>query len=192
MNLHKEYTTEIFQLLSKGNFISSNASKDHTGKLYRYISEEDHFELLKTYFALINFNLESGNGYYYFSQISEKDTLREEKILKFERYIDILDLFTSLENPPFVGTRYTITEIAQECLGNPMQKEKLEEIRIGGNKANITDKLREILDFLTADTFLELEDEETETYKVLDSFNYLLEIIKQIEIYGEQALSATE
>ncbi|MEI6949703.1 hypothetical protein V9K67_21125 [Paraflavisolibacter sp. H34] len=192
MKLHKEYTTAIFQLLSRGTFLSANATKDGAGRLYRYISEGDHYDRLKEYFELINLSLESGDGYFYFSSLTEKETLREDKLQRFERYIDILDLLASLETPPSVGTRYTVSDLLQECLVNPRLQEKLDAIRVGSNKQNVIDKLREVLDFLEVDSFLELEDEKTETYKVLDSFHYLLQIVKQIEIYGEQELPAAE
>ena len=32
---------------------------------------------------------------------------------------------------------------------------------------------------------LELEDEKSESYKVLDSYNYLLDVINSIAIYGD-------
>ena len=38
---------------------------------------------------------------------------------------------------------------------------------------------------MSRDSFLELEDEKTESYKVLDSYNYLLDVINSIAIYED-------
>jgi hypothetical protein len=38
---------------------------------------------------------------------------------------------------------------------------------------------------MSRDSFLELEDEKTESYKVLDSYSYLLEIINSVAIYED-------
>ena len=46
-------------------------------------------------------------------------------------------------------------------------------------------KVREICDLMSRDSYLELEDEKTESYKVLDSYAYLLDVINSIAIYEE-------
>ncbi|MBK7817168.1 MAG: hypothetical protein IPJ60_06055 [Sphingobacteriaceae bacterium] len=38
---------------------------------------------------------------------------------------------------------------------------------------------------MSRDSYLELEDEKTESYKVLDSYNYLLDVINSIAIYED-------
>jgi hypothetical protein len=40
---------------------------------------------------------------------------------------------------------------------------------------------------MTRDSFLELEDEQTESYKVLDAYTYLLDMINAISIYEESS-----
>jgi hypothetical protein len=45
--------------------------------------------------------------------------------------------------------------------------------------------VREICDLMSRDSFLEREDEQSETYKVLDSYTYLLDVINAIAIYEE-------
>lgn len=49
----------------------------------------------------------------------------------------------------------------------------------------LSNKVREICDLMSRDSFLEKEDEISENYKVLDSFSYLFEIINAIAIYEE-------
>ena len=67
MNVPKQ-TGEIFELLSKGEFICSNASDDRTRKLYDIIDDKDNFEALTEYFDAINFKLERGDEFFYFSK----------------------------------------------------------------------------------------------------------------------------
>jgi len=38
---------------------------------------------------------------------------------------------------------------------------------------------------MARDSFLELEDEQTESYKVLDAYTYLMDVINAIAIYEE-------
>ena len=52
-------------------------------------------------------------------------------------------------------------------------------------------KVREICDLMSRDSFLEREDEASETYKVLDSFSYLLDVINAIAIYEETDSNST-
>ena len=49
--------------------------------------------------------------------------------------------------------------------------------------------MSEICDLMTRDSFLEREDEESETYKVLDSYSYLMDIINAIAVYEESGNS---
>lgn len=55
-------TAEIFEILSKGGFISSDSTNPNIRQLYTVI--EDNQSELYDFFAAINFILESGNEYY--------------------------------------------------------------------------------------------------------------------------------
>ena len=54
-----KHTSEIFELLSKGQFICSNSGKDNIRKLYNIIDE--NFDDLYDYFKSINLVLERGD-----------------------------------------------------------------------------------------------------------------------------------
>lgn len=176
-------TAEIFNLLSRGYFISDKGSHANSGKLYRIIKRADNFKILKEHYSTIGFSLESGDGYYYFSKPDENVKNIESKILAFERYIDILDLFTSLENKITIGSRFRISKIVEECSVTPRLKEKLQ--KIAAKSENFHEKVKDIIEGLARESFIELEDEIDGTYKVLDSFNYLIEIVSQIKIYSD-------
>jgi hypothetical protein len=177
MNLPKQ-TAEIFSILSKGNFISSNGSQ---GKLFDVIHHEDTFNLLKIYFGHIGYEMERGHNYFYFTQ-EEANTLVEKKLEQFAHYIDIMDFFSCMDTKPVVGTRYRVTQIAEECYANERLKQKLFAL---SRKDKLTDKVAEIADYLSAGSFFEKEDEDT--YKVMDAIHYLEHIISLITIDDDGA-----
>lgn len=61
-----KYTSEIFQRLSNGKFISANSIDPMNRSLYRDIEEnqQDYTD----YFSQIDFLLCAGDGYFYFSR----------------------------------------------------------------------------------------------------------------------------
>ena len=85
-------TAEIYEILSKGQFISSNSSVESVRKLFGVI--EDNFTELSRYFSVINFTLERGDEYFYFSRPESRADL-ERKIESAYKWIDILDFFNT-------------------------------------------------------------------------------------------------
>lgn len=181
MNNIPKQTPEIFATLSRGNFISSNGSK---GKLYDIISFENNFEILKEFFSHTGYTLEHGFNYYYFSQPDEPNLVIEKKLEQFAYYIDVMDFFSSMDQKPTVGTRYRITQIAEECFSNERLKQKIFAL---SRREKMVDKVGEIANDLAQAGFFEQEDEDT--YKVMDAIHYLEQVITLISIDedGEQA-----
>ncbi len=181
-------THEIFTIMARGNFISSNGTRDGMNRLYDIINNPENFERLQAYFNVIRYNIERGNNYFYFSKLNEPNSELEKKLERFERYIDIVDLLASMDNKITIGSRFRPTEIAEECNANVRLKQKLQKIPLYRSET-LHNKVREICELMSRDSFLELEDEKTETYKVLDSYNYLLDIINAIAIYDDTGSS---
>jgi len=172
-NIPKQ-TAEIFNILTKGLFISSNGSQ---ARLYEILNDELHHTVLKDYFSHIGFSLETGYNYFYFSQADESAGTIERKLEQFAHFIDILDFFSCLDSKPVPGTRYRISQVAEECYTNERLKQKIFAL---SRKDKLIDKVAEIADYLANSGFLEKEDEEL--YKVLDSIHYLEQIISMITI----------
>lgn len=177
-------THEIFNILARGHFISSNGTKDGMNRLYDIINDPQNFEKLQDYFSVLKYKIERGNNYFYFSKINEPPSITEKKLESFEKYIDIIDLFASLDNKITIGSRFRPSEMAEECNANVRLKQKLAKIPLYRSE-NFLNKIREICDMLARDSFLELEDENAETYKVLDAYAYLLDVINAITIFGQ-------
>ncbi|HRH10295.1 MAG TPA: hypothetical protein PLU73_02220 [Bacteroidia bacterium] len=184
-NLPKQ-THEIFAIMARGHFISSNGTKDGMGRLYDIINNPENFDRLQAYFNVIRYNIERGNNYFYFSKINEANSIIEQKLETFERYIDVIDLFASMDNKITIGSRFRPSEIAEECNANVRLKQKLQKIPMYRSET-LLNKVRDICNLMTRDSFLELEDEQSESYKVMDAYTYLLDMINAISIYEESS-----
>lgn len=174
-------TAEIFTILREGKFISSNGKY---ARLFDIIKTENNYSLLRNYFEQINLFLEEGDGYFYFSQHEEILQNRERKILQLEKYIDILDFFSCREEKLRPGISFRLSKIAEECNDNPRLKPKLQQMDPGSRP--LIEKLRRIANDLENESFIEKVDEEDESYKVLDAFNYLEKLIAKISIYEDE------
>ena len=177
-------THDIFAIMARGHFISSNGTKDGMNRLYDIINEPENFDNLQNYFSVIKYRIERGNNFFYFSKVDEINSIVEKKLETFEKYIDIIDLFASMDNKITIGSRFRTGALAEECNANVRLKQKLQKIPLYRSET-LHNKVREICDLMSRDSFLEREDEASETYKVLDSYAYLLDVINAIAIYEE-------
>lgn len=180
-----KYTSEIFDVLRRGHFICSNSPDDHIQTLYKVLEDEAVFEDLYNYFLQINYILEHGNEYFYFSR-SEKNTDLDRKLGKAFEWIDILDFLKTFDSAFDVGFRFTPSAITNQLKNNADLKNKLNNLKkIGANKKSHSDRIQKLIEKLEKDNFISLENEIEETYKVLTSFNYLKDLISIINIPEE-------
>lgn len=174
-------TANIFKILSKGQFISSNSSDKNISNLYNIIEDDENFDNLYDYFININFVLEKGNEYFYFSRPENKIDL-EKKIEKAFEWIDIIDFFKTYDNAFSVGYRFSPSELLVRIKTDAELETKLDGLKKHTDKTKHQDILDKILKKLIDDTYIELENEITHQYKVLASFNYLEQLILTINI----------
>ncbi len=178
-----DHTATIFDYLQKGQFISSNSTNEDIRNLYDMI--DDDFEALSVYFAQIGYTLERGNEYFYFSRTEPRITL-EQKILRAYYWIDVLDLFKTYDETFGPGYRFQPEQILVEANINVMLQNKLDGIRKHFSDKDVRKEVLEnMIRQLTRDSFLELENEKTNTYKVMSSWNYLERLIESINIYDD-------
>lgn len=124
MNIPRQ-TAQLFEMLSKGQFINANSSDDTERKLYNVLDDEGNYDILYNYFRQINFILEKGNGYYYFSRIEAKSDL-ERKIEQAFKWIDILDFFKTFDNAFGPGFRFSLSDILVQLNLNAELKTKVD------------------------------------------------------------------
>lgn len=186
MNTPK-YTAEIFEILSKGQFISSNSTDRFIRTLYTIIDEDDNFEFLFNYFKSIHFVLEKGDQYFYFSRKESKVNL-ERKLEIAYKWIDILDFLKTFDNAFGPGFKFSPSEISIRLDVDVDLKTKLKGLRrFAPKKSSYIDIIKKVIETLEKDHFVELEDHATQTYKVLSSFSYLEQLILTINIPEEIA-----
>ncbi len=73
MNVPRQ-TAQIFEILSKGQFICSNSSDVEIKRLYDLLDEEENYEKFVQLFPADNFTLEKGDGFFYFSRVETELT----------------------------------------------------------------------------------------------------------------------
>jgi hypothetical protein len=153
--------------------------------LYSIIDEDDNYTELYEYFKKINLILERGNQYYYFSRKETKVNL-ERKLEYLFKWIDIIDFFKTYDSSFDSGYRFIPSDILVSLKTDAELKSKLDAIKKHTNgRENYSDIIKRTLDSLVRDNFLEIEDELSNTYKVLSSFKYLEELILLINIPEE-------
>ena len=181
MSLPKQ-TAAIFEKLSKGQFICSNAGNDDERRWYNVIDE--FYDDLYEYFLAINFKLERGNEFFYFTRNEAKADL-ERKIEAAYKWIDIIDFFKTFESTFGAGYRFTPSDLLVRVNVDATLKNKLESLKKYTKEDTYMNSILKIIDILRRDNFVELENEITNMYKVLTSFAYLEELILSINIPTE-------
>lgn len=171
-------SAEVFEILSKGQFICSNSGRDLVRKLYNAINND--FDAFYMYFAGINLILEEGDEYYYFVSTDNRADL-ERKLEIAMKWIDIIDFLKTFDNG--FGFRFRPSSILVRLSVDADLKNKLEGLKkYAGGKEKHAEIISKILDKLEKDNFIEVENEMTEEYKTLASFAYLEQLILNINI----------
>jgi len=178
-------TSEIFEILRRGRFICSNSPDDQIRMLYNVLEEGETFNELQKYFHHINYHLEHGNEYFYFTRLESNSNL-DRKLNKAFGWIDLLDFLKTFDPSFDIGFRFSPSEITNQLKNNADLKNKLDNLkRIGVDKKNYSERVKKVIEQLVKDDFVALENEMNETYKVLTSFNYLKELVTAINIPEE-------
>lgn len=171
------YTKEIFDILSKGGFISQNSISQQRAHLYDVI--EDDFQKYQEYFSGIGFLLEGGNGYYYFSRTESKVDLTD-KIQRFAEWLDRLDFLKTFNNTFGSGFTFRKSSILEKFSSDIELKEKAKNLYTD-TKTN-EEKIDKLISDLDKQGFVELENELDSTYKVTAAFRYIEELIDCLTI----------
>jgi hypothetical protein len=181
MNIPKQ-TAEVFELLSRGQFLCSDSADDDKRRLYNVV--DNAFEELSNYFAAIDFALEKGDEYFYFSRKETKADL-ERKIEQAYRWIDIVDFFKAFNNAFGAGFRFTPSDIEVQLRMDANLKDKLEALRRITGDGSYQERIKRIIHELVSYSYAELENEITQQHKVVASFKYIEHLIVSISISEE-------
>ena len=171
------YTKEIFEILSKGGFISQNSISQQRSHLYDAI--EDDFQSYRDYYEGIGFLLEGGNGYYYFSRTENKVELAD-KVQRLAAWIDRLDFLKTFNSTFGSGFTFRKPNILEKFSSDIELKEKAR--RLYTDLKTNDEKMDKLIADLDRQGFIELENELDGTYKVTAAFHYIEELIDCLTI----------
>lgn len=179
------YTKEIFEILSRGGFISQNSISPQRTHLYDAI--EDDFQQYQEYFEGIGFLLEGGNGYYYFSRSESKVELAD-KVQRMTDWIDRIDFLKTFNTAFGSGFSFRKSNILEKFSSDIELKEKARHLYTE-LKTN-DDKIDKLIGDLDRQGFVELENELDSTYKVTAAFHYIEELIDCLTIIDTETEQA--
>ena len=171
------YTKEIFEILSKGGFISQNSISQQRAHLYDAI--EDDFQQYQEYYDGIGFLLEGGNGYYYFSRSESKMDLAD-KVQRLATWIDRVDFLKTFNTAFGPGFSFRKSNILEKFSSDIELKEKARHLYTD-LKTN-DEKIDKLINEMDKMGFVEIENELDNTYKVTSAFHYIEEVIDCLTI----------
>jgi hypothetical protein len=175
-------TAEIFEILSKGQFISSNSVDEDLRRLYLVIDE--NFDELYDYFMAIRFFLTRGDEYVYFVRMESKVDM-ERKLRQAMKWIDILDFVKSFDNSFGSGFRFTPSDISVRLNLDAELKDKLIGLKKYTEKEKYDESIEKVMEILKKEGFVEEENTISRTYKVTAAFHYLEQLVLSINIPEE-------
>ncbi len=180
-------TKEIFELLSRGGFISQDSTSSDVRRLYEYI--EENVEEYKAYYQGIGFVLEQGNGYFHFSR-EESRTELIRRLTTLGVWIDRLDFVKTFYNGFSTGVRFTPSAILEALTADVELKEKARKLYGGQHSAK--DTVQMLVDDMEKAGFIELENEFEQIYKVTSAFRFLESLVEMLTISEEEANETTQ
>lgn len=175
-----KYTSEVFQRLSKGQFLSGNSIDAETRAIYNDV-EENQLEY-EDYFKQIDFQLSAGDGFYYFSR-KEARVITENKLQSLFSWIDYLDFLKTYDTAFGAGTQFRLAQIEVRLSSDLELKEKLATLFL--DKPSNHEKIQALAAALVSMGFAEQVSEVEGMYQVTSAFHYIEQIILCINIDEE-------
>lgn len=172
------HTKEIFDILKKGSFISQNSTN---ATMARYYSEiEDDIKDYAAYYEGVGYTLEGENGYFYFSKQESRLEL-SEKVQRLAQWIDRIDFLKTYNNAFSVGFSFQKSDILVRLSSDIELKEKTRGLYtdVKTNEEKIDKLVQELLRI----GFIEVENEEEGSYKVVAAFRYIENLLDSLTIF---------
>lgn len=176
-------TQRIYERLSRGEFLSVDSIDSSIRHLYGNI--EENVEDYTDYFREIGLQLESGNGYFYFSRIGENRQTMEQKLESFSKWLDYLDFLKCYDQSFTAGYQFRKSHLTEQISLDIELREKANHLfkkyGVGSNIEIVTKLLQEMQSM----GFAECVSEQDETYKITSAFRYVEELVDIIQIANE-------
>jgi hypothetical protein len=176
-------TQRIYDRLSRGEFLSVDSIDTSIRHLYEDI--EENFDDYANFFKEIGLQLESGNGYFYFSRLGESKQAIEQKLESFSKWLDYLDFLKTYNQSFTAGYQFRKSHLIEQISVDIELKEKAGHLYKKydvGSKLEIVNKLLQEMQNMG---YAECISEQDETYKVTSAFRYAEELVNMIQIANE-------
>lgn len=170
---------EIFEHLSRGQFLCENSPKRAERRLYELC--ESDYEAYVEYFDQLGFGLERGERYFYFSKKMATKTI-EEKLARMMEYIDLVELMLQFSQTFGVGFRVSVAELEMAAKSNITLKNSIEKLKSSSKSMTLNQQCAKVLESFAKGGFMALEHEHEQRYTVLSSFTYLQTFLFAIEV----------
>ena len=176
-------TKRIYDRLSRGEFLSVDSADSTVRHLYDDI--EENLDDYADYFREIGLQLESGNGYFYFSRIGESRQTIEQKLESFSKWLDYLAFLKCYNQSCTAGYQFRKSHLIEQISLDIELKEKANHLfRKYGAGSNI-EIVGKLLQEMQNMGFAECVSELDETFKVTSAFRYVEELVEIIQIANE-------
>ena len=179
-------TQRIYERLNRGEFLSV----DSTAPSIRYLYEdiEENIEDYTDYFKEIGLQLESGNGYFYFSRIGEGKQSIEQKLDSFSKWLDYLDFLKCYNQSFTAGYQFRKSHLIEQISLDIELKEKAGHLFKKYGVGSYLEIVNKLLQEMLGMGFAECISEQDETYKVTSAFRYAEELVNMIQIANEDEI----
>lgn len=176
-------TQRIYDRLSRGEFLSVDSIDTSIRHLYEDI--EENFDDYADFFKEIGLQLESGNGYFYFSRMGESKQAIEQKLESFSKWLDYLDFLKTYNQSFTAGCQFRKSHLIEQISVDIELKEKAghlyKKYDVGSNLEIVNKLVQEMQNM----GFAECVSEQDETYKITSAFRYAEELVNMIQIANE-------
>lgn len=179
-------TQRIYERLSRGEFLSVDSTDTSVRHLYEDIEEnkDDYTD----YFKEIGLQLESGNGYFYFSRIGEGKQSVEQKLDSFSKWLDYMDFLKCYNQSFTAGYQFRKSNLIEQISLDIELKEKAGHLFKKYGVGSYQEIVNKLLQEMIGIGFAECISDQDETYKITSAFRYAEELVNMIQIANEDEI----
>lgn len=176
------YKKQVYQILSKGKFISQ-ASSDHQIRTY-YENIQQNEGAYRSYFAEEGLILDHGRGYYQFCYDTETDNV-VSAILVIKKYITIFSILIAWQDSIGPGDTFQKKDLLAAV--NIGDEDFLRELTSYAKRDNYRDIINDLIVTLRNDGIIEkFIENDTEKFYVTSAYNYLEDLYNNTKVYNEE------
>ena len=179
-------TQRIYERLSRGEFLAVDSSEPSIRHLYEDI--EENFDDYADFFKEIGLQLETGNGYFYFSRIGEGKQSIESKLESFSKWLDYLDFLKTYNQSFAAGYQFRKSHLIEQISLDIELKEKAGHLYKKYGVGSYLEIVNKLLQEMQSIGFAECISEQDETYKITSAFHYAEELVNMIQIANEDEI----